>query len=158
MYNFNLDETSLKILALLQRNARISYSEIGRKIGLSTPSVKERVQKLEEHGVITGYVTKIDNAKLGYPIVAITSLICSGAYTQKEQYIVDMLKQYPQVLEILRFTGRTDISIMFCARTIEECKIITDKLGQYGKIETSFVVTNFLSNLGVDLSKTTNIK
>lgn len=158
MQKFNLDETSLKILALLQQNSRISYTEIGQKIGMTSSSVKERVQKLEDNGIITQYTTIINNEMLGYPIIAVTSLICSGAYTQKEESIVEMLAQYPNVLEVLRFTGNTDISIKFCAKTIEECKEITDKLGKYGKIETSFVVTSFINNTSINISKMLNKK
>ena len=152
MEKFNIDKTSLKILALLQKNSRMTYTEIGQEIGLSTPSVRDRVQKLEESGIIQQYTAKIDNTKLGYPILAVTSLVCASAYTQKEQHIVEMLSQYPQVLEVLRFTGRTDISVKFCAKSFEECKKITDKLGQYGKIETSFVVTGFINNASINLS------
>ena len=158
MQNFTLDETSLKILALLQENSRMSYTEIGQKIGMTSSSVKERVQKLEDNEIITQYTAKINNEKLGYPIIAVTSLICSGAYTQKEDTIVEMLSQYPNILEVLRFTGNKDISIKFCVKTIEECKEITDKLGRYGKIETSFIVTSFINNASIDISKILNIK
>ena len=153
MQKFNLDDTSLKILALLQENARMSYTEIGQRIGMAVPSVKERIQKLEDNEIITQYTIKVNNEKIGYPIVAVTSLCCSGAYTQKEEIIVDMLSQYPNVMEVLRFTGNTDISIKFCAKTIEECKEITDKLGRYGKIETSFIVTSFINNPSINISK-----
>lgn len=153
MANFNIDEVSLKILSLLQENARMSYTEIGQKIGMTSSSVKERVQKLEDAEIITKYTAKINNEKLGYPIVAITFLSCSGAYTQKEQAIVDMLSSYHQVLEVLRVTGKTDIIIKICVQTMEECKEITDKLGKYGQIETGFVVSSFINNSSIDIAK-----
>ena len=127
MRNYMIDETSLKILALLQENARLSYTEIGKEIGMSSSSVKERVQKLEENEIITQYSIKINHGKIGYPITAIVLLSCSGAYTQKEQVIIDMLSLHHQVVEVLRVTGRTDIIIKLCVRTMEECKEITDK-------------------------------
>lgn len=150
---FNIDETSLKILGLLQENARMSYTEIGQKIGMTSSSVKERVQKLEEMEIIEGYAVKLNNEKLGFPITAITLWICADAYVPKEQMLVDILKKYPQVLEVLRITGKNDFMVKFCAKTMEECKEITDKLGRYGQIETSFVVTNFVNNENIDLSK-----
>jgi len=153
---FNIDETSLKILGLLQENARTSYTEIGQKIGMSSSSVKERVQKLEETGVIEKYTVKLSNEKLGFPITAITLWKCADAYIPKEQMLVDILRKYPQVLEVLRITGKNDFMVKFCANTMEECKEITDKLGRYGQIETSFVVTSFVDNS--DINFTSKVK
>ena len=56
-----------RFVEALQRNARSSFAELGRKIGLSTPAVAERVHRLEEAGVITGYHASLDSAKLGVP-------------------------------------------------------------------------------------------
>ena len=156
MQNFrdrcNIDEISLKILGLLQENARMSYTEIGQTIGMSSSSVKERVQRLEETGIIDKYTIKLNNEKLGYPITAITLWTCADAYIPKEQMLVDILKKYPQVLEVLRITGKNDFMVKFCAKTMEECKEITDKLGRYGQIETSFVVTSFVNNSDINFS------
>ena len=151
--SFNIDETSLKILGLLQENVRMSFTEIGQKIGMTSSSVKERVQRMEESGIIDKYSVKINNDKFGYPITAITLWKCADAYIPKEQMLVDILKKYPQVLEVLRITGKNDFMVKFCAKTMEECKEITDKLGRYGQIETSFVVTSFVNNSSINLTK-----
>lgn len=157
MQNFqdtlNIDNISLKILSLLQENARITYTEIGQKIGMNSTSVKEQVQKMEDTGIIKKYTTQLDNEKLGYPINAIITLSCSGAYTPKEQVIVEMLSQYYQVLEILRISGRNDFLIKVCVNSMDEYKEINDKLGKFGQIETSFIVTSFINNLGVNITK-----
>ena len=78
---------------------------------------------------------------------------CSGAYTPKEQVIVDMLSVYPQVSEVLRISGKNDFLIKVCVRSMDEYKEINDKLGKFGQIETSFIVTSFINNLGVNISK-----
>lgn len=153
---FNLDKTSLKILALLQENSRISYTEIGKQIGMSSSSVKDRVEKLEESGVITQYSVKIDNAKIGYPITAITMLSCQGAYTPKEEAIIKMLSEYHQVLEVFKITGRNDFVIKVSVRTMEESKMINDKLGKFGQTETSFIVSEYMNNSGINFSKKLN--
>ena len=159
MQNFrgkdNIDDISLKILGLLQENARMSYTEIGQKIGMASTSVKERVQKLEDVGIIKKYTVQLDDEKLGYPINAIITLSCSGAYTPKEQVIVDMLSVYPQVSEVLRISGKNDFLIKVCVRSMDEYKEINDKLGKFGQIETSFIVTSFINNLGINLTKET---
>lgn len=153
---FNIDEISLKILSLLQENARMSYTEIGQIIGMNSTSIKERVQKMEDIGIIKKYTIQIDNEKLGHPINAIITLSCSGAYTPKEQVIVDMLSVYPQVLEILRISGKNDFLIKVCVQSMDEYKEINNKLGEFGEIETSFIVTSFMNDLGVNISKKLN--
>src|SRR5579885_1294675 len=65
-----LDATSLEILSALQEDARLSFSELGRRVGLSSPAVAERVHRLEEAGIITGYHAQVDTEKLGYALTA----------------------------------------------------------------------------------------
>ena len=152
MQKIYVDNISLIILGLLQENARMSYTEIGQRIGMASTSVKERIEKMEDSGVISQYTIKLDNEKLGYPINAIITLSCSGAYTPKEQVIVDMLSEYPQVLEVLRISGKNDFLVKVCVQSMEEYKEINNKLGTFGQIETSFIVTSFVNNPSIDLS------
>ncbi len=65
-----LDNTGWKILRELQRDARLSYNELGRRVGLSAPAAAERVRKVGDAGVITGYGAQIDPAKVGMPLLA----------------------------------------------------------------------------------------
>ena len=69
-----MDARDRKILALLQRDARLGYAEIGEAVGLAGSSVHDRVRKLERSGVIKGYGAEIDHEKVGFPITAIVSL------------------------------------------------------------------------------------
>ena len=146
---YNIDNISLKILGLLQENARMSYTEIGQIIGMNSTSIKDRVQKMEDIGIIKKYTVELDDEKLGYSINAIIALSCTGAYTPKEQVIVEMLQAYPQVSGILRVSGKNDFLIKVCVRSMEEYKEINNKLGEFGQIETSFIVTSFINSLGV---------
>jgi Lrp/AsnC family transcriptional regulator, leucine-responsive regulatory protein len=72
-----LDDVDRNILALLQRDGRRSFAELGREVGLSTPAVKRRVDRLEASGVIRGYTAVIDPAKLGYGFEAIAEIYCA---------------------------------------------------------------------------------
>ena len=72
------DEIGWKILGELQQNARIAFAELGRRVGLSTPAVTERVHKMEEAGIILGYRAQIDPAKAGLPILAFITVKVSG--------------------------------------------------------------------------------
>ena len=80
--NFELDAVAWKILEALQQNARQSFAEIARQVGLSTPAVAERVHRLEEAGVITGYHVALDIAKLGLPIRVLVRLTIPGGDLQ----------------------------------------------------------------------------
>lgn len=79
---FALDAVAWKILDALQKNARQSFAEIGRQVGLSTPAVAERVHRLEDAGVITGYHVALDIAKLGLPIRVLLRLTIHGGDLQ----------------------------------------------------------------------------
>src|SRR3546814_3782474 len=65
-----IDEIGWRILEVLQRNARMNFAELGRLVGLSAPAVAERVKRLEDRGVLTGYQAQVDRAKLGYGLTA----------------------------------------------------------------------------------------
>ena len=65
-----LDRTGLQILRALQENARLSFSELGRRVALSSPAVAERVRKMEEMGIISGYHARVEPEKVGLPILA----------------------------------------------------------------------------------------
>src|ERR1700759_3106076 len=78
----DLDAISWKILEALQESARMSFAELGRKIGLSTPAVAERVHRLEEAGVIKGYHASLDSTKVGVPIRILVRLTIPGGEVQ----------------------------------------------------------------------------
>jgi Lrp/AsnC family leucine-responsive transcriptional regulator len=65
-----MDAADRTILDLLQRNARTTQSELAKAVGLSQPAVAERIKKLEEHGVVTGYAARVDAAELGVDVTA----------------------------------------------------------------------------------------
>ena len=67
-----LDDIGRQILRILQEDGRISFNELGRKVGLSSPAVAERVRRMEEAGIILGYRAIVDQSRVGYPIMALT--------------------------------------------------------------------------------------
>src|SRR5436309_13132808 len=97
-----LDNTDWKILRELQRDARLSYNELGRRVGLSAPAVAERVRKLEDAGVITGYGARIDPAQVGMPLLALIQLRCTpGKCLLKTSTVAE----FPEVLEMHKLSG-----------------------------------------------------
>ena len=69
-----LDGTGWQLLQELQQNARLSYSELGQRVGLSAPAIADRIRKMEEAGIITGYRAEVNMSKLGLPVMAIVRL------------------------------------------------------------------------------------
>jgi Lrp/AsnC family leucine-responsive transcriptional regulator len=97
-----LDDIGWRILHELQTNARISFAELGRRVGLSTPAVTERVRSMEDAGVIAGYRAEIALAKIGWPINAFIRMsIVGDVFTR----ITAAVKGMPEVLECHRGTG-----------------------------------------------------
>lgn len=98
-----MDDADRRILDLLQRNARTTQSEIARAVGLSQPAVAERIRKLEERGVITGYAARVDAAELGVDVTAFIGLGIEhpkffDAFTKR-------VKNLDEVLECHRVAG-----------------------------------------------------
>lgn len=98
-----IDETDLKILDLLQENARIRRNDLAEKVGLTIPAVSDRLRKLEEKGLITGYRTHLDFKIAGYDILAFIYI-----YTESSKYysnIIHKVMDEPEILECHAITG-----------------------------------------------------
>ena len=91
-----LDEKGWAILRELQLDARLSFSELGRRVGLSTPAVAERVRNLQSAGVITGYRADVDPKRLGLPILAIVRLNVVGDVLPR---VTALVRNLPEILE-----------------------------------------------------------
>ena len=97
-----IDEIGWKIIREMQLNARITFAELGRRVGLTTPAVIERVRKLEDAKIITGYRAEIDAAKVGFPVTAFIRMSISGI---DYSHIIEVAKKSSEVLECHRGTG-----------------------------------------------------
>lgn len=134
-----IDEIDWKILRELQENARTSYAELGRRVNLTTPAVIERVRKLEDAGIITGYRAEIDTAKVGLPITAFIRMSISGV---DYSHIVEVAEQTKEILECHRGTGSDSFIIKAAVSDVENLQTIIDKLVPYGITTTSIVLSS----------------
>lgn len=101
----DLDSTGLAIVSALARDGRASYQAIADEVGLSRPAVMERVKRLEEQGVITGYAARLDRTKIGRPITAFINVrYPSSNHVGTEPWILE-LKNHPDVLECHHIAG-----------------------------------------------------
>ena len=135
----NLDNISWNILKELQSDARLTYAELGRRVGLTTPAVIERVRKLEDAKIITGYRAEIDTAKVGLPITAFIRMSISGV---DYSHIVEVAKMSEEVLECHRGTGGDSFIMKVAVSSVEHLQNLIDKLTPYGITTTSIVLSS----------------
>ena len=131
-----LDETDRQIIGELSRDGRISLAELGRRVSLSSPAVAERVKRLEQAGVITGYRAEIDPRALGYQLTAIVRVKPAVRQLSK---IAELAAKVPQIEECLRITGEDCFYMKLHLASIEELPTVLDQFLLYGETTTSIV-------------------
>lgn len=134
-----IDEIDWKILKELQENARQSFAEMGRRIGLTTPAVIERIRKLEDAKIIAGYRVEIDTAKVGLPITAFIRMSISGV---DYSHIIQTVENSKEVLECHRGTGNDSFIMKVAVSDVEHLQNLIDKLTPYGMTTTSIVLSS----------------
>jgi len=134
-----LDQTGRKLLSVLQENARLSYAELGRRIGLSPAATAERLKRLEDAGVITGYRVDIDREALGLPILAIIRMSCDGA---RYRPFLKAVKGLQNVVECHHVAGGDAFILKVVAHSVEELEGLVEKLLEHGVPTTSVVFSS----------------
>jgi len=134
-----IDDIDRKILNELQSDARISYAELGRRVGLTTPAVIERVRKLEDSGIVTGYRAEIDTGKVGLPITAFIRMSISGV---DYSHIIEVAEESSEVLECHRGTGGDSFIMKVAVSSVEHLQEVIDRLTPYGITTTTIVLSS----------------
>lgn len=146
-----MDKIDLKLIELLQKNARYPLKHLAEKVFLSTPAVSSRIEKLEEAGVITGYSAQIDPLKLGYNIKAFINLEMTPK--QKPEFY-PFIAACPNVLECNCVTGKYSMLIKVAYHTTVELDLFIGELQKFGNTETQIVFSTAVDR-GITIS---NIK
>ena len=131
-----IDAVDRQIIEELAQDGRISFAELGRRVSLSAPAVTERVRRLEEAGVITGYRAEIDPRALGY---ALTAIVRVKPAVRQLSKIADLAADIPQIEECLRITGEDCFHMKLHLSSIEELPRVLDQFLLYGETTTSIV-------------------
>jgi len=134
-----MDEIDRKILKELQLDARTSYAELGRRVGLTTPAVTERVRKLEDAGIIAGYRAEIDTARVGLPITAFIRMSIVGV---DYSHIIEVSQEATEVIECHRGTGGDSFIMKVAVRSVEHLQEMIDRLTPYGITTTTIVLSS----------------
>jgi Lrp/AsnC family leucine-responsive transcriptional regulator len=131
-----LDSVDRQIIGQLASDARISFAELGRRVSLSSPAVAERVRRLEQAGVITGYRAEVDPRALGYQLTAIVRVKPAVRQLSK---IAELAAEIPEIEECLRITGEDCFYMKLHLAAIEELPSVLDRFLLYGETTTSIV-------------------
>ncbi len=138
-----IDSTNWKILQCLQKNARFSNTEIGRKVGLSSPAVAERIKRMEDYGVIEGYTTKVSYVKTGYQLKAIITL---RAFMGRLKPFLIKVPEFKEVLSCYRITGNENIIMEVVLHDQIHLQEFIDRLITYGEAKTHIILSNLVEN------------
>lgn len=133
-----LDGVNVRILAELRDSPRLSMAELARRVGMSAPAVTERVQRLQQAGVIVGYHLDIDPAAVGLPVTAFARIRPMPGSLPK---IAELAAEIPQVTECYRITGEDCFLVKLHAPAIDQLEAILDRFLVYGNTTTSIVVS-----------------
>jgi Lrp/AsnC family leucine-responsive transcriptional regulator len=136
MNDLLLDRVDRQIIGELAQDARMSYAELGRRTHLSAPAVTERVRRLEQSGVITGYRAEIDPRALGY---ALTAIVRVKPAVRQLSKIAELAAEIPEIEECLRITGEDCFYMKLHLGSIEELPRVLDRFLLYGETTTSIV-------------------
>ena len=138
-----VDLLNNKIVATLQKNARVSFAEIGRIVGLTPPAVAERVKKLEDTLVILKYHTEVSYTKMGYQLKAMITL---RAFVGKLKPFLEVVKSYPEVVNCYRITGNENIMMEVVLKDQQHLETFIDTLIQYGETRTHIILSEVVSS------------
>ena len=141
--NQKIDELNWKILEKLQDNARESFAHIGRSIGLTAPAVGERVKKMEDVGIITGYHAKVSHAHTGHQLKAIITL---RAFMGKLKPFLSIVDSFDEVVNCYRITGNENIVMEVVLKDQFHLEKFIDRLIQYGETRTNIVLSQVITN------------
>lgn len=131
-----LDATNVRLLDELQRDARLSLAELGRRVSLSSPAVAERLHRLEQAGVIVGYRAEIDARRLGY---AFGVLIRVRPGPRLVSTVAALAEATPEVVECHRVTGEDCYVVTAYVRDTEHLEQVIDRFAAYGQTTTSIM-------------------
>ena len=134
-----VDELNLRLLAELQEDARLSNAELGRRVGLSAPAVAERLARLVDDGVLTGFHAAVDPRALGYALTAILRIRPAPRELPK---VADLARSTPEVVECHRITGEDCFFVKLHVRDVEHLEEVIDAFAFYGQTTTSVMQTS----------------
>lgn len=131
-----LDDADRRLLAALQQDARMSLKELAAQVGLSSPSVAERIRRLQERGVIRGFTVEIDPAALGY---ALQALVRIRPLPGKVHAVQKLIEETPEIVECDKVTGDDCFVARLHVRSMQEVDELLGRIAEKASTSTSMV-------------------
>jgi len=144
-----VDEIDRALLIELQADARLSLAELGRRVGLSSPAVAERVRRLTDDGVIRGFRADVDPRAVGYALSAIVRVRPAPRQIAK---VADLARATPEVVECHRITGEDCFFVKVHVRDVEHLEEVIDRFTVFGQTTTSVMQTSPVPLRGVAIA------
>jgi Lrp/AsnC family transcriptional regulator, leucine-responsive regulatory protein len=138
-----LDEIDRRLVTALQADARLSYRALGRQIGLSQPAVADRVRRLEESGVLTGYRAGVDRGRAGLPVTAFLRVTCTG---DKFRAVHRLAEELPAVLECHHVTGEACFIVKVAEADLTGLERTIDRFREHGETVSSVVLSSIVED------------
>jgi Lrp/AsnC family leucine-responsive transcriptional regulator len=139
-----LDRTDRAILDCLQKNSRLTLSEISELVSLSPTPCWRRIKRLEEDGVIEGYHARLNRAKLGFTVTVFVSVMLEHHSSKTSQEFENAILEIDEVVSCYNISGRDDFFLVMVAKGIDEySKVLLDKIRSIAnvkEIHSSFVL------------------
>ena len=139
----SIDSLNWKILKCLQDNARMSNAEIGRRVGVSSPAVSERIKKMEDAEIIEGYTTFVSPFEAGYQLKAIITL---RAFMGMLKPFLGKVKTFNEVVNCYRITGNENIVMEVVLKNQKHLESFIDQLITYGETKTQIVLSHVIKH------------
>ena len=133
-----VDNIDKQLLGILQQNSRLTFADLGRKINLSPSSVRERVQKLEDTGVIQKYGVQVDNKKLGFDLEA---FILLKVFPGQLKQVIEKISDYKEIREAHRITGNQNLHLKVIVENQISLQKLLDQLMIFGDTNTFLILS-----------------
>ena len=143
------DATNLRLLEELRDDARTSLAELGRRVGLSSPAVADRLRRLEDEGVITGYRVEVDPRALGYSLGVLIRIRPGPSHLKP---VADLARQSEEVVECHRVTGDDCYVMTAYVRDVTHLEELIDQFAAYGQTTTSIMQSSPVPRRGLSPS------
>ena len=144
-----IDDYGRQLLHELQEDARLSYADLGRRVGLSSSATAERMRRMEEEGIIRKYTIEIDREALGLSVLAFIRMTCDG---NRYQAFLKFVRTLAEVRECHHVTGSDAFLLEVTTDSIEQLERTIERLLPYGIPTTSIVLSSPVTRRAYDLA------
>jgi len=145
-----LDDVNVRLLDELQRDARLTLAELGRRVGLSAPAVAERLQRLEDGGVLRGYHADVNPRAVGYSLSAVLRIRPAPRELRK---VAELARKTPEVVECHRVTGDDCYLMKMHVRDVDHLEEVIDRFAIFGQTTTSIIQSSPVSAREISLER-----